>query len=237
MTVAVRPPEYLPRLAYAALGLHADLVVVADTFPYSRQGHQNRTRVRTPEPVAEGDPNAGWAWLTVPLAGGAVGRALGDVEVVEGRWRDVHRKTLRHHYGSAPFYAHYAPELEALLAAPAPSLAAFTAPTVGWTLRALRAPARVALASDLPGAPVSLPEVLAAVGARELVTLPESAEGDRRQAEGAGVEVRVVPASEPPRRQNFPGFVPGCSALDLLLNYGPEARVYLGEMAGIAGGA
>src|SRR5690606_15157503 len=49
MMTAVRPPEYFPRLEYAALLLAAERFVVADTFPFSRQGWQNRTRIRTPE--------------------------------------------------------------------------------------------------------------------------------------------------------------------------------------------
>jgi len=220
LTVAVRPPECFPRPAYAALLLFADVVVLADTFAYSRQGHQNRYRIRTAEPVGA-RPGAGRQWLTVPLAGSSGGRPLREVAVAEdGRWRRVHRKTLRHHYGSAPFYTHYGPELDALLDAPAPSLAAFTGPTVAWTARALRAPARVVAASALPGAPADVASVLAATGATALLTLPESAASDALQAGGRAV--RVLALEEGPRRQNFPGFAAGCSALDAILNHGPE---------------
>jgi hypothetical protein len=223
VTVAVRPPEYFPRLAYAALLAHADRFVVADTLPYSRQSHQNRCRIRTAQPATGGS-----AWLTVPLVGGAAGTALPDVRIAPApRWRQIHRKTLLHHYGSAPFWPHFAPEIEALLVLETDRLADLTAATVAWTAAALGAPAAPIRASELPGAPDSLPTILEAVGASVLLTLPESAERDTRLATRAGAASRVLHFAERPRRQNFPGFAPGCAALDLLLNYGPEARLAL----------
>jgi hypothetical protein len=39
--------------------------------------------------------------------------------------------------------------------------------------------------------------------------------------------VAVLAFEEPVRRQVFEGFVPGTSALDLLLNYGPRAAEML----------
>lgn len=221
MRVAVRPPEYFPRFAYLALLASVDVFVLADTFAYSRQSFQNRCRIRTP---------GGVAWVTVPLVSGAVGTPVREVVIApEPRWRDVHVKTLRHHLSSAPFAEAILPEAEALIRAPAASLADLTTETVRWSARTLGAPAEVVRASTLPDAPASLPDVLAAVGATELWTLPESGETDRAQAHGARVGCRVLPLAEPERRQNFPGFEPDCSALDLLAVHGPEAALRLAE--------
>jgi hypothetical protein len=228
MVVAVRPPEYFPRLAYAALFLAADVVVLADTLPYSRQSFQNRCRVRTAEPMSPDQPEAGWQWLTVSLERGAPGRPLPEVHIApDAHWRRVHRKTFLHHLGSAPFYEHYQPGVEALLAAPATVLPDLTVPTCRWTARALHARAAVTLASELPGAPATVPGVLAATGATTLLTLPESAAVDQAHAAEMGVPCRALTFEERPRRQNFPGFVPGCTALDLLSHYGPEAHAHL----------
>jgi hypothetical protein len=203
--------------------LCVDCFVIADTFPYSRQGYQNRCRIRTAQGQREG-----WAWLTVPLQAGAVGRPLRGLPIAEdGRWRRVHRKSLTHHYGSAPFYDHFSLEIDALLAGTPSSLAELTIATVRWTADALRAPAKIVPASELPGAPTTTSAVLEALGARTLVTLAESATPDRRSAAEVAVSSIVLHFTERPRRQNFPGFVPGCAALDLILNYGPEAPAHL----------
>ena len=194
-------------------------MVVADTLPYSRQSTQNRCRIRTAQP-----PEGGHAWLTVPLVAGAPGTSLRDVVIApEPRWRQVHRKTLLHHYGSAPFWPHFERELIELIDLPVNRLADLTTATVRWTARSLGAPAGLLRASELVGAPDTVPAILAAAGASVLLTLAESAERDARLAAEAGIASRVLRYTERPRRQNFPGFVPGCGSLDLLLNYGAEA--------------
>ena len=62
--LAIRPPEYFPRLSHVALMHYATHFVLADTMQYSRQSFQNRTRVRTRE---------GSSWVSVPLKGGQHG--------------------------------------------------------------------------------------------------------------------------------------------------------------------
>ncbi|MDX1420032.1 MAG: WbqC family protein [Rubricoccaceae bacterium] len=224
---AVRPPEYFPRLDYAALLLAADRFVVADTFPFSRQAWQNRTRVRTPE-------GPGWQWLTVPRRHAGAATPLLALPLSAEPWARTHRRALRYAYGMAPYHAHYADEVDALLRRPWTSLGALTTATVRWAARRLGAAAEVVCASDLPGAPDTLPAVWEALDAPPvLATLPESALRDAERLAAFEPAVRVLQFEEPERRQNFPGFVPGLGVLDLLLNHGPAAADLLRE--GIAG--
>lgn len=218
LRIAVRPPEYFPRLAYCALFFRSDRFVVADTLPYSRQSFQNRARIRTPTHAGKA-----WQWLTVPTLAGTRAGAIRAVEPAGDRWAAQHRRALATNYQTAPYYDHYAPALFDLLGQPWPTLGALTAATVRWAHRALRAPSDLVLASALPDAPRDLAAVLRGFGPDRLVTLPESAATDRASADAVGVEVEVLRYAERPRRQNFPGFEPGLSALDLLMNYGPEA--------------
>lgn len=210
--VAVRPPEYLPRLDVAALLLAADRFVVADTFPFSRQGHHNRARIRASQ---------GTQWLTVPRRHAGRPLALTEVEVVDDGWPRRHLAAVRAAYGMAPYYDHVAPGLAALLGAGHGSLGALTAATVDWAARWLGATAEVVCASALPGAPDRLADVWPAADGDALLTLDESAEADRRSL--PGVPVRVLRFDEAPRRQAFPGFEPGLSVLDLVMNYGPAS--------------
>ena len=215
---AVRPPEFAPRLEYAALLLEADRFVLADTFPFSRQGGHNRTRVRA---------DAGPQWLTVPRRHAGLGQPLAAVEVVDDGWRRRHRHALRAAYGMAPFYEHVAPEWDAVLAT-AGSLADVAAASVAFAARWLRAPAEVVRASALPGAPDTLAGVVEAAGVEALLTLPESAASDR-QSVPAGVDVRVLRFEEAARRQVHDGFVPGLGVLDLLMTHGPASADVLRE--------
>lgn len=216
---AVRPPDYFPRLPYAALLLHADRFVLADTFPFSRQGGHNRARVRTSQ---------GAQWVTVPRRHAGRPLALRDVALAAEDWPRRHLAALRSAYGMAPFYEHVAPGLARLLARPYGSLADLACATVEWTAEWLRAPIDVVRASALPGRPDRLADALRLSGGGPLLTLPESAETDRAQVEGP---VRVLSFREGERRQAFSGFVAGLSVLDLVFNYGPASADVLREGA------
>ncbi len=208
--LAVRTPEYFPRLAFLALAAQADRLVVADTFQYSRQSFQNRARLCTPD---------GAMWITVPLVGGQHGRALCHVEVDDRRdWRQTHLKALRYNYGATPFYAEYAPRVEALLVQPWPTLGALNVATVAFLAGALGLTTPCERASAMTGAPATLEAVRARFDA-SLLALPDAAAHD-----GAA----PLRWHETPRRQPFPGpFRPDCSALDALFLYGPDARALL----------
>ena len=214
MMTAIRPPEYLPRLSYAALLLAADRVVLADTFQFSRQGHQNRARIRTSQ---------GAMWLSVPRTHAGRPLQIREMPVPDDGWRVRHARGLKAAYRMAPFYEHYISSLAALWAEPAPSLGDLTVRSVRWVARQLEAECEIRVASDVPGAPAALAEVGAATGTTSLLTLPESADRDRQ----LDAEVRVLELTETERRQAFPGFEPGLSVLDLMMNYGPESAEML----------
>ena len=216
---AVRPPEFAPRLEWAALLLAADRVVLADTFPYSRQSGHSRTRVRAA---------SGAQWLSVPRRHAGLGQPLDRVEVAAGDWRRKHRAALQAAYGRAPFFEHVAPEWDAVLDTPG-SLADLSCASVAFAARWLRSGAEVVRASELPGRPAGLAEVVDEVGVERLLTLPESAE---RDAAAVDVPVSVLAFEERPRAQAFPGFVAGLGVLDLFMVHGPASADVLRQSVG-----
>lgn len=218
MRLAVRPPEYFPRLAYVALFGGVDCFVIADTFPYSRQSYQNRCRIRTAQ-------TNGSTWLSIPLAGSASGKSPLDICVAEEtRWRSNHWKSILHHLGSSPFFSHFEPEIRAILETSFANLADITSKTTIWLAKSLFPETKIIRASELTSRNQSLADILKTINPTTFVTLPESADRDCQITESFGLTVEVLDFREQPRRQNFPGFVPDCSSLDLLLNYGPAAR-------------
>ena len=210
---AVRPPEYFPRLEYCVLMLAAERFVVADTFPFSRQSWHNRTKIRTPD-------EQGQQWLTVPRKHGTADKALNTLEPdASTPWARTHLRALHVNYSMAPFYERHAEDIEALLGEPYSSLGALTVATVKWVHKRIGALSELLVVSELPGAPDTLRGVWEALSRFDaLITLPESAERDRRSLPEANVE--AFHFSEQSRTQNFPGFVPGLSALDMLFNHG-----------------
>lgn len=228
MTLAVRLPDLFPPLAVLALAAQAETeggaFVVGDVFGYTRTQRANRMRLRTAD---------GWTWATAPLAGATLGQRLDTVALAPTLpWARRMTRTLQHAYGQAPFFAHYGPDVAAILAAPHASAASLALASTAWLFARFSLPAPIAasaLVSETAGgdaedaAPLTLADLVDRSGATQLVALPDTAERDARTR-----PTNVLPFVERPRRQMFDGFVPGLSALDALFLYGPDVRQWLG---------
>lgn len=210
----MRPPEYFPRLAYLALMQQADRFVLADTFQYSRQSFQNRARLRTPP-----RPRQAWQWISVPLKGRQHGRPICEVEVDNRTaWARSHWRAFHYNYRTAPFFDHYEEVFRDLFERPWTHLGALTCATTERLHGLFGLSSTLVRASALPGAPRRLSTLMEEAGG-VLLTSEVAAAHDRQRVDS----VEEVVYREPVYRQNFDGFEPGMSGVDLLFNYGPEA--------------
>ena len=219
--IAIRPPEYFPRLEYAALLLVVDRFVLADTFQYSRQSFQNRTRVRNPQ---------GWQWVSIPLKGRQHGRPICQVQIrqVEA-WQKRHRKAFEYNYRPTPYFDFYEAAFAPLFRQPWTHLADLTCATVELLHTLLGEPTTLIRASTLAGQPAGLRELLDEVGPEPLLVPAVSAPVDAQ----AVSPLQVLHYAHPRYRQAFDGFEPGMTAFDVLFNYGPEAASIIKEGIGI----
>lgn len=209
--MVVYPPEYLPRAAFFAQMQAADTCVLADTFQYSRQSFQNRTKIRNPN---------GWQWLSIPLRGGQHGHCILDVEIDNRKaWARQHLKALQFNYRSAPFFAYYYPLLTDILSQSHEQLGSLLCSCVELVYSMLQVDTAIRRASQLPGTPQTLAAIQDVIGDSDLLSSQAAAVSDMRQVE----ELSVFSYTPPVYRQNFTGFESGMSVLDLLFNYGPES--------------
>jgi hypothetical protein len=204
-----------------ALVQAADRFVLADTFQYSRQSFQNRTRLRNPQ---------GWQWISVPLKGGQHGTAIAEVRLRHHLlWQRSHRRALAYNYRTSPFYAHVEERLLSVLEDDWMHLGPLNCTTVEVLAAVLGLRTPLVRASALPGRPGSVPEVLAALQAKVLLVPAPVVSIDADHAKCS----RVLHVDLPAYHQNFEGFEPGMSALDLFCNYGPEAAGMLARASRI----
>ena len=190
---AIAVPEYWPRAHLVALALHADELVLTDSFQYSRQSFQNRARLRTPQ---------GWQWISVPLQARQHGQPISEVALAPREWRRHHLRSLQHHYGTAPFHAYYADSIRELIDRPWRSLGALTCATVKWTLRAFGVSISVTQTSGWQTPPHRLDDLACYLADRELFTASEAHVRER----AVFPDARVITYRERERHQNFPGF-------------------------------
>ncbi len=220
MRVAVKPPEYIPRLLYYALMQAVDVFVVGDTFQYSRQSFQNRARIRTPQ---------GWHWISIPLVGRQHGRPINQTKIDNRtHWRSQHLRSFQFNYSQTAYYAYLELAINSLLGEEKEILGDITGQSVSLLHNVLQLKCKLVYAADLPGCPGSLEEVLEEMqrGNRELTFCTNH----RHEVERAGpnLSVQYFNFREPTYRQHFEGFERQMSAFDLICNYGPEAASMIG---------
>lgn len=215
--IAIRPPAYFPPLPYMALVQHVDYFVLADTMRYRRQTFQNRARLRNPQ---------GWQWVTVPLRAHQHGRAIQAVAVNDDDpWKGKHWRAFQYNYRSTPYFEYFEPQVQPFFERTWTTLGALTCASVELLHEMMGLSTTLVRASALDGAPDTVEALWQAAGQRPLVV-----PADRQEAEADGPRGMHRFRFEPPTyHQNFDGFEPGMSAVDLLFNYGPEARSILAE--------
>ncbi|MCY3999801.1 MAG: WbqC family protein [Bacteroidetes bacterium] len=204
--IVIRPPEYWPGLASAALMLAADIIVMADTFQYSRQSFQNRMRVRNPD---------GWQWVSVPLKAGQHGRPQTRtiIRQVPG-WRKRHWKAILFNYRQSPYFDYYMEFIQTLYRREWISLGELNITTSQFVYRWLGGSGILSSASELQGEPDTIEEILGYYPDAQLIA-PEGVPEPK--------STHRLYFSPPDYRQTFTGSISGMTVLDLIFNYGPES--------------
>ncbi len=95
MKVLITQSNYIPWKGYFDAIRAADLFVVYDEVQYTRRDWRNRNRIKT---------RAGLKWLSVPVKNDYAQHKISEVEIDGERWKRKHLESLRHSYGSLPFF-------------------------------------------------------------------------------------------------------------------------------------
>lgn len=218
MRVAIHQPQFLPWLGYLDKIDRADCFVLLDSVQFKKNEWQNRNRIRTAD---------GWQWVTVPVLHD-FGQHIKDVRINDKvDWRAKHLKALENHYAHA---AHREPALGGLRALYGRSwdgLSALNIAVLRWLLGefGIKTPLRLSSDMRLPEDPTErLIEICRAVGATSyLAGAGASDYMDFGKFERAGIPVEVQEFRHPVYRQCYEPFVPGLSAIDLLLTCGGQS--------------
>lgn len=209
-------PTYFPITLNFQYFLKVKNVIWADTFPYSGQSFQNRTKIRTPE---------GFQWLTVPLKAGKSGKAQHDVLISEASdWRRQHFKSIENYYRASPYFDFVAPDLSDLFEASFTHLSDLNWATFELLCRWMGLDLQVKKLSEFAPHVNSLAGVKAHFEDVKWLCNPQTAP----YFETVGLGYQVLDLPEKNYRQVFGGFESGMSALDLLLMYGEESVAMLG---------
>lgn len=225
MRIAIHQPQFLPWLGYLDKIDRVDLFVLLDSVQFKKNEWQNRNRIRTAQ---------GWQWVTVPVLHD-FGQRIGDVRINDKvDWRAKHLRALELHYAHAVHRENVLVGLRAIYKQSWDRLADLNIAVLRWLLGefGIATPLRLASEMRLPEEPTErLIEIcrvvggtsyLAGAGARDYM--------DFGKFEAAGIPVDVQEFRHPVYRQCYEPFVPGLSAIDLLLTCGGQSFQSLRSM-------
>ena len=220
MIVAIHQPQYLPWLPYCDKAASCDLLVHLDNVQFQRRGVQNRNQIKT---------RTGAHWLTVPV-NATQATTIREVTIANPHWHKKHIGSIEHNYCHAPFFRLFEEGLRPILVAGWENLCELNIAVTNWMFDSLEIECRRVRASDLKvlGAKDDLIlGICDVVGAKTYLSGQGArAYQDEKKFEEHGIELRYQEYKSPSYPQCFPeiGFVADLTALDLILNAGPQAR-------------
>jgi hypothetical protein len=220
--VAIHQPNFLPWLGFFHKMALADVFILLDSVPFTKNSFQNRIKIKS----AQGEQ-----WLTVPvLTKGRFGQATSKVPINNTtRWRKVHLATLRTNYRRAPYYEEVMAWLEPLYRQKPTHLASFNQSLIEAVMSQLNLTTGLvnasSLISDESGSQLLL-HLVQAVGGNIYLSGPSGHDYlDLFTFQQAGVEVSFQQFCHPTYPQLYGDFIPGLSIIDLLMNVGPSAAM------------
>lgn len=227
-TLALLQPGYLPWAGFFDQILRSDVFLLYDDVQFDKNGWRNRNRIKTAD---------GPRWLTVPvLTSGRSAQRILDV-CIDNRvpWARKHLGTIRQGYAHASHFEGCFSELEKVLRRNWVRLVDLDIALIEWLCEKLGLRKPDGRSSAVEGLDVEDPsgrivDLCERFGARRYLT-GDSARNYLNTDRFSEKNIEVVWQSylHPRYHQQFDGFVPFLSVLDLLLNEGPEARNVLKE--------
>lgn len=226
MIVTIHQPEHLPWLGYFHKMAMADSYVMLDATQYRHQYFQNRNKI-----IGNQEP----LWVTVPIQKLRSRYGLINEQLIDHShaWVDKYWKSIEYQYHRHPYFDTYGPEINAILASAPEHLASLNYALIDFFRRAFGIETPLVLASSLGvlGQKTDLiHDLCLKTGATVYLSGPSGRDYlDETPFHRSGLAVWYHEFQHPiyPQRKKKE-FTSHLSALDLLLNCGPDSRYLLG---------
>lgn len=212
MRLAILTPQFAPNLYDLASMLKADRVIFTDVEKWSRKGRTHRAEIRNEEDSQ---------WINLPILSEDRKKAVKDVRLDhDQQWFEPFWNAILHNYKNATYFDHFKDELyyDIQQVNEFENLLEFNLYFFGRLLRYLEVEVVHELASNIDGYSTFPDETISNLYA-DVFYLEHQSKNYQRQSERSKVALKEHPIYN----QAYPGFVEGCSSLDLLLNHGVES--------------
>ncbi len=223
MILTVIEPSYFGTISTWAQICSADVQVIADTFKFKKHSSINRTAIKT---------ITGRSWLTIPVrTRGQSDLAIKSVRIDRQQpWQAKHLCSLERNYQNAPYFIMMIDAITDCLRQRPDHLSPFLIHTMQICGQWLASQQNWVQSTVLPECHDRTRRVLAwldATGCNGYLLLPHEASLiDMDRLWKAGVELWLLSGAVSTYHQQYEGFIPDCSTLDLLFNEGRGAFLF-----------
>jgi WbqC-like protein family len=228
--VTIIQPAYLPWLGFFDRVAKADLFISLDHVALdanSKTKFATRNKIRTQN---------GWSWLSVPILtkGNYQKLFLNQIEIDNTqKWAHKHWQAIRHNYSKSKHFAAYAPFFEEIYAQNWHRLDDLVTAINRCLFARFDISTRIERSSTLNVSGTKSELILNLCVAANATTYLSGPFGrDYLNVEDfsrQNIEISYHDFAHPVYPQNYPGFEPFMSAIDLLFNHGPDAKKILTE--------
>lgn len=223
--VAIVQSCYIPWKGYFDLIRRVDEFVLFDDVQFTKRDWRSRNRIKTPQ---------GPLWLSVPVqTKGKYLQAIKDTEVSDPNWHEAHWRTIATHYGKAPFFGAYKAEFEELYRGCTDArLSNVNRRLTEGMCRMIGITTKLSWSMDynvIPGKTERLVSICQQAGATDYLSGPAARdyiEPELFDRAGIRLEYMSYPVY-PTYPQLYPPFTHEVSAIDLILNVGPDAAAFM----------
>jgi hypothetical protein len=219
MIIFVHQPEYIPWIGFFDKLARCNVFVIYDDAQYVHGSYQNRNRIRTAQ---------GWRWITIPIVHHHP-QLIKDVKISGSQWRKEHTKILLNNYEKAPYFKEYFPLIEEALNFNHELLIGLNLHLLKNIAEALGIKAKMIRSSEFPYHGQEKNEKLISMckfmgSDTYLSGSGGQAYVDEKAFSSANIKLQWHKYMHPSYNQNFEGFQPNMSIVDLLFNAGPKAK-------------
>jgi hypothetical protein len=225
MIVSIHQPNFIPWLGYFYKIYKSDVFVILDNVQFTKNGFTNRNRIKTPQ---------GENWLTFPvIQSGKFGQDITNCVIFhkDQSARKIVNSVLAN-YKKSTYFDKYFTEFSDIIHRDTDKLCAINTELVHWILRELDIHTKVVKASELKSLEGESTERLVSICSELEATKYLAGLGAKKYQndelfEQRGIELIHSPFKYPEYKQLWNGFIPNLSILDVIFNYGPDARQLL----------
>lgn len=228
--VVIHQPDFMPYLGFFDRLLKADIYVVFDNVQYVRGSRAltSRDKIKTKN---------GEKWISVGIQKPLYGSIIKDVLLrQDSEWRETHLNIIRENYRKSVYYYEVMPYIEDLYSFKCKRMMDFNMRSIEMLIELFDIHIEIVIASDLGVAgksneliidivkKLNCHRYLSGVGARDYYIA--------ELYEEAGIEVIWQDFKHPIYPQQYEGFIPYLSSIDLLFNCGIEKsrKILRGEV-------